>query len=1262
VQSTNKRQAKVSEIKYVVFRSSTDDQALFEAELQLRRDNSKVLAVLYPKELWTFSIDGSEPPAPSSEFQLKQSSTQRFDPRELHKSQGTSSHGLSSLIAATLVKAVKKMLLISLSSRKELVMFGNCGLLEDQDELLLLEPRIMETGDLLISMCSRAHKFEYLVHQFHSVDINSKYAIYLIPSGIRCYIAGDTLAEALTPRPVNAAKIAMTLQLHHSIIVDKNNCQWVKVIPNLQHLNGMTSQISNFLRPVTNTKSIAWPLELCLIQPVEKIRNGLVSELDDYDPMSLIDDFVKLKATGTTKTPSTVPTANNTPAEFGVIHSIEPPTSKPTPLQSNSLMPSEQPEAPQDNVPDDWDDLDEELFGGDEVTDVDFSFFDDGTEPKDDDAELEEALNDALMDDDDDAQQVTDLASELELLTGPTPKAIGSLTASRNGTVDPYDIPLHEMMIPSTPPYTDPGAPLPVASPKAQRKKSIFSPLTFNPIIKSNVDDKYANGGKFHVSTVETPTGETQIPNLPLSDGFSVGHDEGDSEDSESSETDNDSMSDEEDDRATLSPKYKEPSTELLNSAPVTVISPAEGSLEPEMKNSRISTPDIQLENVNADLGSNGSPNPLPFLLRSIPVTTMPEHFYDDNPVIESISILDEILEQAVWDDSCLADSLPKESDRGSVESENLNRAIAQIFPDFHAISLSELTESSFANPKDLESPESGFKQSDYSQNHVDYATHKDHANHDRNVFVIPEPKVKVKRLNQVISTNASALNLWNLMSFEPLNAAKDFRVLMLSKKSLFEQSDYFLSTFIQTYEKCRLGSVERLHVNGLVENGIVDSNSDLMTALTQLNQQLLRGMNYNEILIVIPDEDQDLKSLVEKVRLFENLKAKLVSTSGKGVIPITVSLKIVPQSFITNNGVLSVVSVNRLTRLSLSIYNKLQKKDEIYTNLSASLPQRIRFQLTQEPIADKILSEDSFIHLAYERSIDKCWFVASWTNEKSEFQKVKAWQLEPETKNSLEGVMDEIWKITVELSKKVSGRKYLVLTRLNGVLADDELLQWKRLTSKTTSLTMVIVSVNTDSGLLLEINDAGFPFDKLFNQDTSFNGNLSSGRLESYPTVGSSTGLTPSTIFTPQPVNSPDLFSVNRPVTQDSPSERYNDDSSILQYISDFVQGLIVEPPMSLTCSSGRVARVGFLVKPAANTNNKLQCFEVGVLSCPSTTTSGELLHQLLIQFRNLAKMAELYSISDPRDSLIPWHVTAVSKAMKCLLHIRPELQENES
>lgn len=1302
-------------MKYSVFTATNgDDQSILDAEIALRKTNPKVLAVLYSKELWTFSINEDEPSIPDPKFELKQNPTRTFTASSIYGGENHNPSSLLPLTYVTFLKALKKLLFSNLSSRGELIPFGNSGLLPEQ-EILQLEPKLVDSGELFLSLSTKSHKLIRLDELSPSdSNIDKEYALYLAPSGIRAYLANSTIEESKTTHPANHTTIVETLFALHSIKIDLETVTWIKVIPNLGHLNALTSQISDYLRPVTNSKYLVWPLELCFAQKADLINSSEKDRLAETfdDPLSLIDDFTNLRATSSQKTPSNIPTTNNTPIAF------DSPVAEPTLIKPQqdlrkptSVTPGTVNETPLTH--DSWDDLDDDLFGdGDGVTDADFNFFDDDGDNQLGDQSLEQELEQVLEESNSDLNlENTDSGAELALED--------KLSNDSDSKENNFDIPIEEITIPTTPLYTDPGAPEPVQSPKNNpRKKSIFSPLNFNPIIRSNVDNKYANGGKFFVST---PTNENSVPTVP-GDSFALTSDEDDDDDDDDEDEDDDEDDEDEDEDELMNngsdnnkdtdqtmeentPSWKSTASDNIPFVKDSTVSALE-TTEPEFKKLRLESSVPQVPSAEIDPskdgripspgvgGANGSPNCIPFLLRSIPLHSIPSHFYSDSPSISSSEmepIIEIFLDQIIWDDGALSEVIPKEEVYTNNCPDSVQRAIAQLFPEIHEASLAEISGLSFAersykdyhddNGMQVESPLSSFKNPEYAlgshgqtTDNMDFTiapplpkvSDEEKSDYEfKSFYQIPPPRLTVKRLNQEISIDASALFLWNLMSFTSLKAQKDLRVLFLSPENLLDQAGYFLNDVIEIYEKCQLGHVEPLSF-GSTKKGIVgvdyhpESFEDKASSVARsLNESLVKGSNYKDIVILLIDFEQDLKSVIKLSKVFEKMKAAILALPNDRSLPINLILKIISSNHITNGGAFSILSINKLTKFGLSLYNSVGDKNETFASLSSPLPSKISFQLTKQPVAGKLLCEDSFVHLAYGRSIDKQWCVASWTDQLGKIRKTKAWHCSSKVKNSLETVTNEMWDLTVQLSHSLPGRRYLVLTRIDGMIPDDELLQWKRLSSKSRELSLVVVSVNENSKLLLTLENPQFPLDKLFDQEKTFANNVGSTKLEAPNTVGSSTGLTPSTIFTPQAINSPDLFTISKPNVHDSPSEfRVNpDDSNTITNIADKVHALILKNPSPLANSPTRLSiKTGFLIKPIQNSKNKLATFEVNVLSCPGNLPCEELINIILSQYRSLATIGALFGVVDCKNSLIPWHIAAVCKSLSCLVHVHVE------
>lgn len=112
-------------------------------------------------------------------------------------------------------------------------------------------------------------------------DLSSNFIIYLTPSGIRCHLFDNlkVLNSFTYTSPKNKDHVLNLLKLATGIdLSQEENLLWVKLIPNLQHLNNQTSKISKFIHSVDNKKYILWPWKLCLLQfgKIEKFLQMII--------------------------------------------------------------------------------------------------------------------------------------------------------------------------------------------------------------------------------------------------------------------------------------------------------------------------------------------------------------------------------------------------------------------------------------------------------------------------------------------------------------------------------------------------------------------------------------------------------------------------------------------------------------------------------------------------------------------------------------------------------------------------------------------------------------------------------------------------------------------------------------------------------------------------------------------------------------------------------------------------------------------------
>lgn len=572
--------------------TTSSDQLLLELELRIRSDHPRSLVTYYNKNLYEFHFVHAELRSLDlgKEYHLEQKCLEKASPEQLLaplKASGNGANEAGEFLAGAgtaLLKAIKKLVLYSLSSSGKLRLFGNYAVASEgagANHVIHMDPIMFPNGDLLLLAFNRDVLVLYDT-DILKVDRDSlaagtateslaNFAIYLIPSGIRCHLY-DTINvwESFTYIPPrNSENLVHLLGLCTGTNIEcTENTLWVKLIPNLQHLNNQTSKIARFIHLVDNRKYILWPWSFCVLQfgHTEMITEGN-SALELVDPLSLISDFMDFSITSSLQQPSStqppfsVPSVESTgastgptngheitrtdPLEMGDIPSLDVNLFEATgDLQNDFFLNQNEiklsAEEPLGEVAEKSEDAEmDDLFG--DFSDEEKDTVNEPSEaPQNGDMKIENGPTEtieALYTDDMALDPEHPKTEEVEPSSMPSqeeipPKSTGS-RPKRPETATYIDIPKDQMTVPAlrkygSPPssYNDPGAPLPIvptplipqsagypsnstmgAVPSStpaievdqNESRLVFSPLLFNPIIRSNIDTKYGKGGKFYV-------------------------------------------------------------------------------------------------------------------------------------------------------------------------------------------------------------------------------------------------------------------------------------------------------------------------------------------------------------------------------------------------------------------------------------------------------------------------------------------------------------------------------------------------------------------------------------------------------------------------------------------------------------------------------------------------------------------------------------------------------------------------------------------
>ncbi|EJS42152.1 ssn2p [Saccharomyces arboricola H-6] len=857
----------------------------------------------------------------------------------------------------------------------------------------------------------------------------------------------------------------------------------------------------------------------------------------------------------------------------------------------------------------------------------------------------------------------TDLGKDLSFFPPsgkPNIRTMSGTAKKLNGKRKYLDIPIDEMTLPTSPLYMDPGAPLPVETPR-DRRRSVFAPLNFNPIIENNVDNKYKSGGKFSFSPLQKE--EALNFDVSMADLSSSEEEEEDEEENDSSVEDLKSLNVRDDmklsDNISTSSNIHDPqyinyssmpslqdsimkqenfssgnegnvgSKEGFNSiwkipqndipqieSPLKTvdssIQPIEHNLKLTLEGdnvtsnpSEFSSNSVNSETPNLPKDRSGIPeftpidsnlptessSSLPFLLRHMPLASIPDIFITPNPVVtiseKEQDILDLIAEQVVTDYNILGNlGIPEITYKGVRDCQEglVATTMLQLFSTFDRLNGNEMI-SKFYNMK--------------------------------------QPYVFVKKHHELIKVKHDSQPFIKFLNFRPPHGIKNFKFLLLSS-SFKEDCLSFAPTLSQTYINQELGFCELLKLTNEDPPGLMYLKSFDKSKLLLLAAQIVSYCSNNKnsiksvppILIILPLDTATLSELVDKANIFQVIKNEVCAKMPN----IELFLKVIPMDFINN----ALITVDQYVNVAISMYNMLHPKSIKFTHIAHTLPEKVNFRTTQQQQnqqqsqqqqqnnstgSSSIIYYDSYIHLAYSRSVDKEWIFAALSDSNGQGSMTKTWYV-GNSRGKFDDACNQIWNLALNLASKKFGKICLILTRLNGILPDDELMNWRRLSGRNIHLAVVCVDDNSKISFIDE--DKLYPSFKPIYKDTKFGEHMDMSRLDDYEI---------------------------RDIDQD-------------------IHGVIFQHPFPLAHSQHRCAiRSGALIKfKKCDGDTVWDKFAVNLLNCPHSD-STQLLETILEEFRNLAALNVWYGLSDGKDGHIPWHILAVKKMMNTLVHTRVKI-----
>lgn len=627
----------------------------------------------------------------------------------------------------------------------------------------------------------------------------------------------------------------------------------------------------------------------------------------------------------------------------------------------------------------------------------------------------------------------------------------------------------------------------------------------------------------------------------------------------------------------------------------------------------------------------------------------------------------------------------------------------------------------------------------------------------NENISVLGEVTAIVHKANdETINLNEEGLVFWKYLSLKPASGPKKFQVLMISEslgeidnRFIFEEPGLRLFDIMaNNFSDNHFGSMKRLHLDSgnliegvsrgllLLENNFRDdygglfyqkADERLKDIAELIKLDLINKTNNFEfdrpLLLLFLSSDKSRNSLVRISKLCRNFMRYL---RDHQLLLIRTFCHILHWGhLLKGNGLrrhLRYLSGSRLLELSKILYNKcpnnlelgnVSEKFDLFAHISKDIPAAINFKFSgnREGFTNSSHA-DLFLHVAYERTIDKNWLAAAWSDPYGIVTKVKAWycskdhSLSKKDSYDLGSVIGEIWETSNALFRLLCNdkthrscgsevRKFLVLTRVSSIIPDEELIFWKRFTAKHKDVSLIVLSTSKLLKLLFLtskcINTRG---EKRFSQSNSSNSVTKRGLANSPtklhpsvmlggiedPTSIDAGGTANPGIFSSGhqtiPFQSPQTFlttsylspqdSGNGPTFSTLSTSR-TDDSLELKKDESPIFGVV---PKVLLPSSNCPTRIGMklgylLHEPLAESASPapVMAFEVALLSCSTYWNVDALMQIILKQYRNLILVSEIMGIQGVNvkkadkcvelTKIVPWHINAVSRILDYLSHI---------
>ncbi|THW56190.1 hypothetical protein D6D20_08908 [Aureobasidium pullulans] len=356
-------------------------------------------------------------------------------------------------------------------------------------------------------------------------------------------------------------------------------------------------------------------------------------------------------------------------------------------------------------------------------------------------------------------------------------------------------------------------------------------------------------------------------------------------------------------------------------------------------------------------------------------------------------------------------------------------------------------------------------------------------------VITIPAPAVHVRRANQGWELQPTAVSFWETLGLEPAHGPKDVVAFALYPDSgvVCEAVADFMHDVRLTYENRKFGfhhvggeTIE--HEDGLMpykshgETSVVNILQGIQTACNALGDLLHDAELEDPIIIYMVDPFQDESMTKYLCGCFQ---AMLIAYSSDREDPPPLILQIIPMSRIACPTALIVPDQVWLASLASFIYDRVPAMEKDNQNsawhissspsihLTTPPSRKINFALT-ERTPRNLLEEAQILHIAYAVNPDNSWLSAAWTDNTGRHQYRASYCL-----SNTDGrvVLNELRDTTLALTRTSHWRIFVARA---GVMRDWEKRIWRERPSETWSIALLDVDISPSLQVGANIDVAG--------------------------------------------------------------------------------------------------------------------------------------------------------------------------------------------